>query len=93
MQQLRSDTSCRVKNNPTLGEYRRELQQLYQIRVGTLVYLVNLSGQCESVDNILTDKILNNELSRADLQAKSDKPFTHIKDDEALSYLVLDKVA
>ena len=79
MQQIRSDTSCKVKNNHTLGEYRRELQQLYQIRIETSVYMVNLSEQCESVDNILTDKILNNELSKADLQAKSDKPFAVIK--------------
>lgn len=79
LQQIRSDTSCKVKNNHTLGEYRRELQQLYQIRIETSVYMVNLSEQCESVDNILTDKILNNELSKADLQAKSDKPFAVIK--------------
>jgi len=52
-----------------------------------------MSEQSESVDNILTDKILNNELSRADLQAKSDKSFAYIKDDEALSHLVFDKVA
>jgi hypothetical protein len=58
LQQLRSDTSCKVKNNHILGEYRRELQQLYRIRMGTLVYMVNLSEQSESVDNILTDKIL-----------------------------------
>jgi hypothetical protein len=61
--------------------------------MGTLVYMVNLSEQSESVDNILTDKILNNELSKADLQAKSDKPFAVIKDDKALSYLAFDKVA
>jgi hypothetical protein len=62
LQQLRSDTSCSVKNNHTLGEYRRELQQLYQIDNGTVVYMVNLSKQCKSVDDILTDRILNNEL-------------------------------
>ena len=93
LQQLRNDTSCKVKNNHTLGEYRRELQHLYRIRMGTLVYLVNLSEQSESVDDILTDKILNNELSRTDLKAKSDKPFVLIKDDKALSYLASDKVA
>ena len=48
---------------------------------------------CESVDNILTDRVLNNELSRADLKAKSDKPVAHIKGDKALQYLVLDKFA
>ena len=61
--------------------------------MGTLVYLVNLSGQCESVDNILTDKILNNRLSDTEHETKSDKPFAHNRDDKALSYLVIDKVA
>jgi len=93
LQQLRNDTSCKVKNNRTLGEYRRELQQLYQIRKGTSVYMVNLSEQHESVDDILTDRVLNNELSRAYLRVKSDKPFAHINDDKALQYPVLDKVA
>lgn len=93
LQQLRSDTSCKVKNNHTLGEYRRELQQLYQIHIETSVYMVNLSEQCESVDNILTDRILNNRLSDTEHETKSDKPFAHIKDDKALSYLVIDKVA
>jgi hypothetical protein len=53
----------------------------------------NLSEQCESVDNILTDRILNNRLSDTEHKTKSDKPFAHIKDDKALSYLVIDKVA
>ena len=93
LQQLRIDTPCKEKNSHTLGEYRRELQQLYQIRIETSIYMVNLSEQCESVDNILTDKILNRELSKADLQAKSDKSFAYIKDDKALSHLIFDKVA
>ena len=69
------------------------MQQLYQIRIETSVYMVNLSEQCESVDNILTDRILNNRLSDTEHETKSDKPFAHIKDDKALSYLVIDKVA
>ena len=69
------------------------MQQLYQIRIETSVYMVNLSEQCESVDNILTDRILNNRLSDTEHETISDKPFANIKDDKVLSYLVIDKVA
>ena len=93
LQQLQNDTSCLVKNNQTLGEYRRELQHLYRIRMGTLVYLVNLSEQSESVDDILTDKILIEGLPDTNHKTKSDKPFTLVNDDKALSYLAFDKVA
>jgi hypothetical protein len=85
--------TTRSSYDESIGEYRRELQQLYQIRIETSVYMVNLSEQCESVDNILTDRILNNGLSDTEHETKSDKSFTYIKDDKSLSYLVPDKVA
>jgi len=55
--------------------------------------MVNLSEQSESVDDILTDKILINVSPDTKHKAKSDKPFALIKDDKALSYLAFDKVA
>ena len=79
-----------VKEGLTLGEFRRQLQHLYEIRIGEIVYLVNLSGQCESPDDILTDAILYNSYnvtSDIELPAKSDKPLTHTNDANALPLL------
>lgn len=79
-----------VKEGLTLGEFRRQLQHLYKIRIGEIVYLVNLSEQCESPDDILTDTILHNSYnvtSDAELPAKSDKPLTHHNDANGLPLL------
>lgn len=48
--------------------------------------MVDLSEQCELVDNILTDRILNNVSSEPEHPAKSDKPLTHIGQDKPLSF-------
>jgi hypothetical protein len=79
-----------VKEGLTLGEFRRQLQHLYKIRIGEIVYLVNLSGQCESPDDILTDTIWHNSYnvtSDTELPAKSDKPLTHTNDANGLPLL------
>ena len=78
-----------VKNNLTLGEYRRELQQLYEFRTKEFIYLVNLSEQCEPVDQILTDRVFNNMSSKSEHQAKYDKPLANTSEDKLLSYLDL----
>jgi len=84
LQQLHANLPCEVKEGLTLGEYRRQLQELYQIRIGASVYMVNLSEQCESVDTILTDRILINMLSEPERPAKSDKPLTHMGQDKGV---------
>lgn len=93
LQQLHANLPCEVKEGLTLGEYRRQLQELYQIRIGASVYMVNLSEQCESVDTILTDRILINMLSEPERPAKSDKPLTYMGQDKALLYLDLSLAA
>jgi len=79
----------KVKNNLTLGEYRRELQQLYEFRTQESIYLVNLSEQCEPVDEILTDRVFNNMLSKSEHQAKYDKLLANTSEDKLPSYLDL----
>jgi len=78
-----------VKNSLTLGEYRRELQQLYEFRIQESVYLVNLSEQCESVDKILTDRVFDNMISNAERQINYDKLLTSTTKDKHPSYLDL----
>jgi len=90
LQKLHSSLPQQVKEDLTLGEFRRQLQHLYKIRIGEIVYLVNLSGQCESPDDILTDTILCNSYnltSDTELPAKSDKSFTHTNDAYGLPLL------
>jgi hypothetical protein len=90
LQQLHSSLPQQVKEGLTLGEFRRQLQHLYKIRIGEIVYLVNLSGQCESPDDILSDTILHNSYnvtSDTKLPAKSDKPLTHTYDANGLPLL------
>ena len=93
LQQLHSDSlPQQVKEGLTLGEFRRQLQHLYKIRIGETVHLVNLSGQCESPDDILTDIISYysyNVTSDTELPAKSDKPLTHTSDANGLPLLVI----
>ena len=84
LQQLHASLPCEVKEDLTLGECRRQLQQLYQIRIGKAVSLVNLSQQCESVDIVLDHVLPNTEYS-----AKSDKPLDDVEVHKALSYLDL----
>lgn len=88
LQQLHSNLPCEVKDDLTLGECRRELQQLYRVRTGKSVYLVDLSEQCEPVDIILNDVLSNTELL-----VKSDKPLANLEEDKALSYLDLSLAA
>jgi len=84
LQQLHANLPCEVKEDLTLGEYRRQLQQLYRVRIGESVSLVNLSEQCESVDIILSDV-----LSHQQHTAKSDKHLANPEHDKALSHLAL----
>jgi hypothetical protein len=76
-----------VKDNRTLGEYRRELQQLYQFRTHEFVYLVNLSEQCGPADHILADIFSKNVLSNEEHQAKYDNLLDNAKEDKSMSYL------
>ena len=90
LQQLHGSLPQQVKEGLTLGEFRKQLQHLYKIRIGETVHLVNLSGQCESPDDILTDTILYssyNVTSDKELPAKSDKPLTHTNDAYGLPLL------
>jgi len=86
LQQLHANLPlpCEVKEDLTLGEYRRQLQQLYRVRIGESVSLVNLSEQCESVDIILSDV-----LSHQQHPAKSDKHLANLEHDKTLSHLAL----
>jgi hypothetical protein len=88
LQQLHDNLPCEVKNDLTLGEYRRQLQGLYRIRIGESVCLVNLSEKCETVDTILNDVISNTEHSPI-----SDKPLDESDQYKALSYLGLSLAA
>ena len=88
LQQLHANLPCEVKEDLTLGECRRQLQQLYRVRTGKSVRLVNLSAQCESVDIILNDMLSNTEHL-----AKSDKPLANPEEGKALSYLNLSLAA
>lgn len=88
LQQLHANLPCEVRNDLTLGEYRRQLQQLYRVRTGESVYLVDLSEQCDPVDIILNDVLSNTEHS-----VKSDKPLANPEEDKALSYLNLSLAA
>jgi hypothetical protein len=88
LQQLHASLPCEVKNGLTLGGCRRLLQQLYRVRTGESVHLVNLSEKCESVDMVLDDMISN-----ADNSAKSDKSSDNTIIHKDLSYLDLDFAA
>jgi len=88
LQQLHGNLPGEVKNDLTLGEYRRQLQELYRIRTGESVYLVNLSEICESVDTILNDV-----LSKVEHLPKSDKPPDDIEHHKTLSYMNLSLAA
>jgi hypothetical protein len=61
LQQLHASLPCEVKEDLTLGEFRRRLQQLYQVQTGECVYLVDLSEQCQPVDVILGDMLPDSE--------------------------------
>lgn len=84
LQQFHANLPCEVREDLTLGECRRQLQQLYQVRIGKSVSLVNLSQQCESVDIVL-DPVLPN----AEYSARYDKPLDDVELHKALSYLDL----
>jgi len=88
LQQFHASLPCEVKEDLTLGECRRQLQRLYQVRIGKAVSLVNLSQQCESVDIALDHVIPNTKYS-----AKSDKPLDDVEVYKALSYLDLSTAA
>jgi len=89
LQQLHGSLPQQVKEDLTLGEFRRQLQHLYEIRIGEIVHLVNLSGQCGSPDDILTNSVLCNTTADTELPAISDKPLTHINDANGLPLQVL----
>jgi hypothetical protein len=88
LQQLHATLPQKVKEGLTLGEFRRQLQQLYRVRTGESVYLVNLPEQCESVDAILNDVLPNTQHP-----VKSDKPLAILEEDKALSCLDLSLAA
>jgi hypothetical protein len=88
LQQLHASLPCEVKNGLTLGGCRRLLQQLYRVRTGESVHLVNLSEKCESVDIVLNDILLNAENS-----AKSDKSLDNTTIHKDLSDLDLSLAA
>jgi hypothetical protein len=88
LQQLHNSLPCQVKNDMTLGEYRRQLQGVYRIRIDESVYLVNLSEKCETVDTILNDV-----LSEVEHSPTSDKPLGDTKQHKTLSYLDLSMAA
>lgn len=82
LQQLHANLPCEVKNGLTLGGCRRLLQQLYRVRIGESVYLINLSQQCEPVDIVLDHMLPNTEHT-----LKSDKTLVDMELHKTLSYL------
>ena len=88
LQLLHANLPCEVKEDLTLGECRRQLQQLYRVRIGESVHLVNLSEKCEPVDIILDDLLSNTEHL-----VKSDKLLDNTDEDKTLSYLDLSLAA
>jgi hypothetical protein len=85
-----------VKEGLTLGEFRRQLQHLYRIRMGEIVCLVNLSEQCESPDDILTDTILYdsyNITSDTEIPVISDKHLSYTNDAYGLPLLDISTAA
>jgi len=88
LQQLHANLPCEVKNGLTLGGCRGLLQQLYRIRTGESVYMVNLSQQCEPVD-----VVLDHMLPYAEHPLKSDKTLADMELHKALSCLDLSLAA
>jgi hypothetical protein len=88
LQQLYANLPCEVKNSLTLGGCRRLLQQLYRVRTGESVHLVNLSQQCEPVDIVL-----DHMLSHTEHPVKSDKALADMELHKTLSCLDLSLAA
>jgi hypothetical protein len=88
LQQLHANLPCEVKNGLTLGGCRRLLQQLYRVRKGESVHLVNLSQQCEPVDIVL-----DHMLPYAEHPVKSDKTLADMELHKTLSCLDLSLAA